>query len=68
MYEVVNQFGIMRCFDGKLRQHAGKRIEVGLDFKAINQYSYEGLEFLFVHNLPAPVGGVDISKQAITQF
>ncbi|ADM40876.1 hypothetical protein ETAF_0756 [Edwardsiella tarda FL6-60] len=55
MPEVVSQLRIKRRFDGKLRQHAGKSIEVGFGFKAFSQFSRKGFEFLFVHNFLSPL-------------
>ncbi|EAY0573828.1 hypothetical protein B5864_21560 [Salmonella enterica] len=50
------------CFDGQFRQHSGKLIKIGFGFKAPGQFSCERFEFLFIHNLPVSVVGMNISK------
>lgn len=59
----VGQSARVECrFDGEFRQHTGKLIEVSFGFKALSQFSRECFKFLFVHNLPVSVVGVNISK------
>ncbi|GKX44528.1 hypothetical protein SOASR015_35620 [Pectobacterium carotovorum subsp. carotovorum] len=62
MTEMVSEFGIEGRFDGKLRQHTRKLVEVSFRFEAFGQFSRKGLEFLFVHTLPVSAVGVNISK------
>jgi hypothetical protein len=45
MTEMVSEFGIEGCFDGKLCQHTGKLVEVSFRFKAFGQFSRKGLSF-----------------------
>ncbi|EYD83352.1 hypothetical protein AC26_3105 [Escherichia coli 1-176-05_S3_C2] len=52
---MVSQLRIERRFDGTLRQHAGKSIEICFGFKAFSQFSHKGFEFLFVHNCLSPL-------------
>ncbi|HEX4502676.1 MAG TPA: hypothetical protein VH187_16175, partial [Scandinavium sp.] len=36
--------------------------EIGFGFNAFSQFSRKSFKFLFVHNLPVSVSGVNISK------
>ncbi len=59
---MVGLFCIERSFDSKLRQHPGKLVEIGFGFKAFSQFSSQHFEFIFIHNLPVSVVGMNISK------